>query len=110
MKPKLNAPGTKRLKPKYDRLLSNVAFKFNLRHYIKCWGDNDVGQLGQGSALPLGGAAGQMGDALPPVQLFAAESSDTILRLFSSTDYSCAIVTTNAAGTTTVGWCRWTPG
>jgi hypothetical protein len=31
--PKLKAPGTKRLKLKYDGPLSNFAFKFNLRRY-----------------------------------------------------------------------------
>ena len=31
----LKAPGTKRLKLKHDELLSNVAFKFNLRRYIE---------------------------------------------------------------------------
>ena len=35
IKPTLKAPGTKRLKLKYDELLSNVAFKFNLRRYIE---------------------------------------------------------------------------
>ena len=33
MKPTLKAPGTKRLKLKYDVPLSNFAFKFNLRRY-----------------------------------------------------------------------------
>ena len=33
MKPKLKPPGTKRLKLEYDGLLSNFAFKFNLRRY-----------------------------------------------------------------------------
>ena len=33
IKPMLQAPGTKRLKLKYDELLSNVAFKFKLRRY-----------------------------------------------------------------------------
>jgi len=35
MKPVLKVPGTssKRVKPKYDKLLSNVAFKVNLRRY-----------------------------------------------------------------------------
>ena len=33
IKPALKAPGTKRLKLKYDELLSNLAFKFNLRRY-----------------------------------------------------------------------------
>jgi len=31
--PVLKAPGTESLKPRYDELLSNFAFKFNLRHY-----------------------------------------------------------------------------
>jgi len=35
LKPILKAPGTKRLKLKYDQLLSNLAFNFNLRRYIK---------------------------------------------------------------------------
>jgi hypothetical protein len=33
IKPASKAPGTKRLKPKYDDPLSNFAFKFNLRRY-----------------------------------------------------------------------------
>jgi len=33
MKPKLKPPGTKRLKPKCDMLLSTSAFKFNLLRY-----------------------------------------------------------------------------
>jgi hypothetical protein len=35
MKPKLKLPGTQRLKLKCDILLSNFAFKFNLRRYIE---------------------------------------------------------------------------
>jgi hypothetical protein len=34
MKPTLKVPGTERLKLKYDRLLSNLPFKFDLRRYI----------------------------------------------------------------------------
>jgi hypothetical protein len=33
MKPKLNPPGSKRLKLKYDKLLSGFAFEFYLRRY-----------------------------------------------------------------------------
>jgi len=33
IKPRLKAPGTKRLKLKYDNLLSRFAFKCNLRRY-----------------------------------------------------------------------------
>ena len=35
IKPKLKPPGTKRLKLKYDILLSTSAFKFNLRRFIQ---------------------------------------------------------------------------
>ncbi len=36
---------------------------------VKCWGDNSVGKLGLGDELPRGFAAGEMGDALPYVNL-----------------------------------------
>ena len=32
-KPKLKAPGTERLKLQYEKLVSSVAFNFNLRRY-----------------------------------------------------------------------------
>ena len=34
IKPTLTPPEIKRLKAKYDKLLSNIALKFNLRRYI----------------------------------------------------------------------------
>ena len=42
IKPTLTAPGTKRLNPKCDEPLSNIAFKCNLRRYIK---DPDSGKM-----------------------------------------------------------------
>jgi len=39
MKPKLKAPGTKRLKLSYDGPPSNLAFKFNLRRYSEGFKD-----------------------------------------------------------------------
>jgi len=35
IKPKSKQPGTKRLKPKRDIMLSKSAFEFNLRHYTE---------------------------------------------------------------------------
>ena len=36
IKPNFNAPATKRLKLKYNKLLSKFSFKFNLRRYNEC--------------------------------------------------------------------------
>ena len=46
IKPMLKAPGNKRLKLKYNILLSSVAFNVNLRHYI----EDDAGAYDQKDA------------------------------------------------------------
>jgi hypothetical protein len=48
IKPKLKALGTKHSKLQYDELLSNVAFNFNVRRYIKaCTISMDVHEVGR---------------------------------------------------------------
>jgi hypothetical protein len=49
IKTTLKAPGNKLLRLKYDKPLSNFAFKFNLRRYIK---DLDVGSNRLRQGLP----------------------------------------------------------
>ena len=39
---------------------------------LKCWGNGVSGRLGQGDSAPRGDDAGEMGDALPPVDLGSA--------------------------------------
>ena len=61
IKPTLKAPGTERLKLKYEELLSNFGFKFKLRRYIEA----DVGETDQLLARQAGIINQLMGDAAP---------------------------------------------
>jgi hypothetical protein len=59
---------------------------------VKCWGWNSTGQLGLGDANPRGNAAGQMGDALPTVNLGTGLTAKALAAGFSHT---CALLSTN---------------
>jgi LPXTG-motif cell wall-anchored protein len=60
---------------------------------VKCWGDNGSGQLGVGDTTARGDGAGEMGDALPAVDLGAGLSATAIAGGFVHT---CALLSSGA--------------
>ncbi|EFJ46855.1 hypothetical protein VOLCADRAFT_92579 [Volvox carteri f. nagariensis] len=57
--------------------------------FVKCWGLNDVGQLGLGDTRNRGGLAWDMGSALPPVDLGPGLSATA---LAAGCNHTCAIL------------------
>ena len=57
--------------------------------HVKCWGAGGDGQLGQGDANDRGDGPGEMGDALPAIDLGAGK---TIKSFAMGRDHSCAIL------------------
>ena len=65
---------------------------------VKCWGKNDVGQLGQGNSNEsgkdaIGDAFGEMGDGLDPIDLGDGRTVKTIA---AGGDYTCAVLDNNS--------------
>lgn len=58
---------------------------------VKCWGLNDLGQLGLGDNLARGDQPGEMGDNLPAVNLGAGR---TAVDIAAGGSHSCAVLDT----------------
>ena len=56
---------------------------------VKCWGDNEYGQLGLGNVTDRGNLANQMGDNLPPVDLGVGRTATHIAAGYY---HACAIL------------------
>ncbi|MFO0586856.1 MAG: hypothetical protein U0441_04925 [Polyangiaceae bacterium] len=56
---------------------------------VKCWGDNTNGELGLGDHTSRGKTPGQMGDALPYVDLGAGR---TAVQIAAGWDHTCALL------------------
>ncbi len=58
-------------------------------HKVKCWGANHKGQLGLGDVEARGDEPGEMGDALPTVEL----GGDSLVRaLAAGEEFTCAVL------------------
>ena len=58
---------------------------------VKCWGENDWGQLGVGDVTPRGSSVGQMGNSLAAVDL---DPPGTIVKIASSYRSNCVLFST----------------
>ena len=56
---------------------------------VKCWGDNNLGQLGNGSNTDVGNSANQMGDNLGTVDLGTGR---TAIQIEAGSHHTCAIL------------------
>ncbi|MEM8816652.1 MAG: hypothetical protein AAGE85_12575 [Pseudomonadota bacterium] len=58
--------------------------------FVKCWGRNTDGQLGQGDLLPRGDQPDELGDKLPVVPLGSVNLAVT--QLAAGTEHTCALI------------------
>lgn len=59
---------------------------------LKCFGNNDFGQLGQGNTNTLGDGPGEMGDNLAAINLGAGR---TVLQVAAGDNHTCALLDNN---------------
>ena len=60
---------------------------------LKCWGDNEFGQLGQGDPTDRGDDPGELGDALPVIPL---GNGRAVAAVSAGAGHTCAILDTGA--------------
>lgn len=68
---------------------------------VKCWGENDFGELGQGDTIPRGVSPTQMGDQLQPISLPAGW---TLHSLSAGYYHTCALVSVVGSVDSVVCW------
>ncbi len=56
---------------------------------IKCWGENNFGQLGIGTSVTMGDNAGEMGDALPAISLGTGRTATEVAVGY---EHTCALL------------------
>jgi alpha-tubulin suppressor-like RCC1 family protein len=56
---------------------------------VKCWGENEFGQLGLGNVNDRGDVAGEMGDSLPAIELGMGR---TAVAIAAGNNHSCALL------------------
>jgi alpha-tubulin suppressor-like RCC1 family protein len=80
---------------RYAKQIS-LGFRFSCalldNNLVKCWGENDYGNLGLGDTTQRGGGPGEMGDALPYVDLGSGRTAKKIALSYNS---ACALLDNN---------------
>ncbi len=75
----------------------SAGFSFNCalldNDSVKCWGSGRHGQLGQGSPSDLGDQPGEMGDALPAIELGTGRTAKAIT---TGHNHACALLDDNS--------------
>jgi len=61
---------------------------------IRCWGNNEHGQLGDGNTSNRGDAAGEMGSGSQPLQSFSGVGASQIS---AGADFTCAVLTSDGS-------------
>jgi cysteine-rich repeat protein len=81
--------GTDRIATAISVSGANSACALLDRGEVKCWGNNQFGQLGTGSTDNRGDEPGEMGDALEPIPLGSGRKA---IGISAGSNYTCAVL------------------